>query len=144
MATRIYQVRVRVQAGGVDVDPGRVRQFVNTEPGVSRELLRRADRAADYQRRTCPRRTGRLAATVRTQLSRSGGGPAALAITGREGSTPYLGYLLYGTAAHEIRPRTRKALRFASGSGVVFASRVRHPGTRGRNFIVESLAAAGG
>lgn len=144
MATHTYRIHVRLRRGDVDVNPGRVRQFINTEPGVARELLRRADRAADYQRRNCPRRTGRLSATIRTQLGRSGGGPAAQAITGREGMTPYLGYVLYGTSPHVIVPNRAKALRFASGAGVVFATKVQHPGNRGNNFVVESLAAAAG
>lgn len=144
MATQTYRIHIRTRPGDVDVDQGRVRQFINTEPGVARELMRRADRAADYQRRNCGRRTGRLAATVRTQMSTSGGKIAAQAISGREGLTPYLGYLLYGTGPHVIVPNRARALRFASSSGVIFATRVNHPGNAANNFVLESLAAAGG
>ena len=144
MATATYRIRVKLKPGDIDVDDGRVQSYINTEPGVRREIMRRADRAADYQRRNCPRRTGRLAATVRTQFAGSGGGIAAQAITGREGLTPYLGYILYGTGPHVILPNRAKALRFASGSGVVFATRVDHPGTSANNFVLESLAAAAG
>lgn len=145
MATHTYRIHVKARPGRIDVDDGRVRQFINTEPGVARELMRRADRAADYQRRNCGRRTGRLVSTVRTQLARSAaGGPAAQAITGRDGFTDYLGYVLYGTGPHVIRPNRAKALRFTTSSGVVFATKVNHPGNKGRNFVLESLAAAGG
>lgn len=145
MGTHVYRIHVKAKPGRVDVDNGRVQAYLNSEPAIARELMRRADRAADYQRRACPRRTGRLASTVRTQLARSGsGGPAAQAITGREGSTNYLGFLLYGTGPHVIVPNRAKALRFATSSGVVFATKVQHPGNRADNFVLDSLAAAGG
>lgn len=144
MGTHVYRIHVKAKPGNVDVD-GRVKAYLDSEPAIARELMRRADRAADYQRRNCPRRTGRLVSTVRTQLARGpAGGPAAQAITGREGMTPYLGYLLYGTGPHVIVPNRAKALRFASSSGIVFATKVNHPGNRGSNFVLESLAAAGG
>lgn len=144
MATHTYRIHVKAKPGRLDVDNGRVQQFINTEPAIARDMMRRADRAADYQRRNCGRRTGRLASTIRTQFGTSSrGGVAAQAIAGREGETPYLGYVMYGTPPHEIRPRRRRALRFPSGSGVVFASRVAHPGTTANPFVLESLAAAG-
>ena len=45
--------------------------------------------------------------------------------------TDYASYLRSGTAPHEIRPRTKKALAFfweKAGANVVF-TRVQHPGT---------------
>ena len=144
MATRTYSVHVRLRSGGATVDPARIRQFIDTEPGIIRELMRRADRAADYQRRNVGRRTGRLHATIRTQLTTSGGRPAAQAIAGREGVTNYLGYVLFGTGPHVIVPNRARALRFVSTSGVIFATRVNHPGTRANPFVQESLAAAAG
>lgn len=144
MATHTYRVHVRLRSGGSRVDPGRVRQFINTEPGVVRDLMRRADRAAAYQRANVGRKTGLLAGTIRTQLTTAKGGPAAQAIAGREGVTPYLGYHVFGTGPHVITPNRAKALRFASGAGVVFAARVNHPGNRANRFIQESLNAARG
>jgi hypothetical protein len=59
-----------------------------------------------------------------------------------------------GTKAHDIRPRTKKALRFApSGSGrlsgsprgggpVIFAKRVRHPGTKAQPYMVPGAVKA--
>lgn len=63
------------------------------------------------------------------------------------------GYVNFGTSAHDITPRSRRFLRFRSGyrpktrpngriasyqggrsGAVVFARRVRHPGTSGRHF----------
>jgi hypothetical protein len=60
----------------------------------------------------------------------------------------YAVFVEFGTKAHDIVPRVRKALRFApggsgrlsgaprSGGPVVFAKRVRHPGTRAQPFMV--------
>lgn len=145
MATRTYRIHVKARPGRTAVDSARVTQFVNTEPAIARDLLRRADRASDYQRRNCGRRTGRLAATARTQLATSGRGSiAAQAIIGRDGLTPYLGYVMYGTGPHVIRPNRARALRFATSSGVVFATRVNHPGNRPNPFVLESVAAAAG
>lgn len=144
MATHSYNVKVRLRSGGAKVDPGRIRQFINTEPGIIRDLMQRADRAANYQRANVGRKTGLLAGTIRTQLTTAKGGPAAQAIAGRQGVTPYLGYHVFGTGPHVITPSRAKALRFASGSGIVFATRVNHPGNRANRFIQESLAAARG
>lgn len=146
MATHTYRVKVRLRSGGATVDPGRVRAFINTEPGIVRDLMRRADRAAYYQRANCPRGTGLLTSTIRTQLTTAKGGPAAQAIAGREGMTPYLGYVLFGTRPHPIVARRAKMLRFywpKVGAEVMFKA-VNHPGTRANPFVQESLAAARG
>ncbi|MDN5919087.1 MAG: hypothetical protein L0I76_29000 [Pseudonocardia sp.] len=149
MGTHVYPVKIRLRSGGATVDPARVQAFIDTEPGIVRDLMRRADNAANYQRRACPRHTGLLQSTIRTQLSRrprpsaSGGSrPAALAIAGREGLTPYLGYVLNGTNPHVIVPNRAKALRFVSGGQVRFAKRVNHPGTRAKPFVQDSARAA--
>lgn len=39
-----------------------------------------------------------------------------------------------GVKRHEIKPRTRKTLRFESGGNIVFTKRVNHPGYRARPF----------
>lgn len=56
-----------------------------------------------------------------------------------------------GSKPHDIRPRRRKALRFAPGAGatltgrprrgaqVVFAKRVRHPGNKPNPFMLRGL-----
>jgi len=47
----------------------------------------------------------------------------------------YARYVEYGTRPHEILPVRAKALRFQVRDRIVFARRVRHPGTWGRPFI---------
>lgn len=83
--------------------------------------------------------TARLLATIRRE---NGVGPLGLytdITAGRRGITDYLGYHMDGTPPHTIRPRRRRALRFVSGGAVVYARRVRHPGTRPNPFLVRAL-----
>ena len=71
-------------------------------------------------------------------------------------SANYAAYTEYGTRAHIILPVNAKALRFAVGANrrlsgsprkgapVIFAKRVRHPGTRGMHWAQRGAAAAAG
>lgn len=81
---------------------------------------------------------------MRTQLTTAKGVPAARAVSGRRGIASYLGHHVFGIGRHVITPSRAKALRFTSGSGIVFARRVNHPGNRANRFIQEPLAAARG
>lgn len=47
-----------------------------------------------------------------------------------------------GQPPHEIVPKTAKALRFEVNGQVVFAKRVKHPGTAGNPYVEESFAQA--
>ena len=47
----------------------------------------------------------------------------------------YAEFVEHGTAPHVIRPTNAKALRFQTSSGVVFATKVNHPGTRAKPFM---------
>lgn len=51
-------------------------------------------------------------------------------------SANYAAFVEFGTKAHEIRPRNRKALRWKSGNKYRFARRVQHPGTKARPFMI--------
>ena len=44
-------------------------------------------------------------------------------------------YVEYGTGPHIIEPRHARALRFETEEGIVFAKRVRHPGTPPNPFV---------
>lgn len=46
-----------------------------------------------------------------------------------------------GTRAHTIKPKYRKALRWPTEGGFVFARKVRHPGTAPRHFLANALDA---
>lgn len=44
-----------------------------------------------------------------------------------------------GTKPHIIKPRYKKALRFQQHGKIVFASVVRHPGTKPNRFLTDNL-----
>ena len=50
-------------------------------------------------------------------------------------AVPYGVYVHEGTKAHAIVPREKKVLRFVGRGGIVFAPRVRHPGTDKDQFL---------
>ena len=51
-------------------------------------------------------------------------------------SADYAAHVEFGTKAHEIRPRNKRALRWKVPGGYRFATRVRHPGTRARPYMI--------
>lgn len=50
-------------------------------------------------------------------------------------AVPYGVFLHEGTKAHDIVPRSKKALRWVQGNGSAFAKKVRHPGTKADQFL---------
>lgn len=55
---------------------------------------------------------------------------------------PHALFVNLGTRPHEIRPKNKKALRWAGGGVFHFAKRVRHPGYRGDAYMIEAAALA--
>lgn len=141
------RVVITSRRGGVN-DAQFVR-FVNDPDGpIRHELRRRGTLVQQYQIRRAPRRTGRLVSTSRKRETRLGPlRPAIEVLIGKEGMTPYLGYILFGTHAHVIRAipnRPNAHLRFIQGGQIRFAKEVLHPGTRPNNFVRDSLKMARG
>ena len=113
-------------------------EAIKPSPGMMRAL---AVAAVAEQKRLVPRKTGYLGRSI---------GIGRVTATSAEtvAHADYAAAVELGTKPHEIRPRRRKALRFApggsgrlsgaprSGGAVVFAKRVRHPGTRAQPFMV--------
>lgn len=58
------------------------------------------------------------------------------------GRAPYAPFVIFGTRPHTIRPREKKALRWASGGEFVFAKWVNHPGYAGDDYLTTSMRAA--
>lgn len=90
-----------------------------------------------------PRATNNLATSIqRMPVTGSfSGGDLQGGVTA---TAPYAGYVEDGTRPHEIRPRTKKALRWPSRGGPggwAFAKRVMHPGTRPQPFMAPALEA---
>lgn len=85
--------------------------------------------AVGEQKRLAPVKTGNLRRSI--HLGR---------VTDRSAETiagaDYAAYVEFGTKAHEIRPRNARALRWKVPGGFRYATRVRHPGTRARPFMI--------
>ena len=122
----IPQLRARIEA-------------ITPNAGLLRKVALLAVRE---QKLLAPRKTGNLGRTIHL---------GAVTPTRAEtiASADYAAYVERGTRPHEIRPRNRKALRWAastadarlsgtsrSGGRVRFAKRVQHPGTRAQPFMV--------
>ncbi len=110
---------------------------ITPNPDLMRKL---ALQAVAEQKRLVPRKTGNLGRSI---------GIGRVTPTSAEtvAGASYAAAVEFGTRPHIIVPRNRKALRFAAGSrrlsgsprsggAVVFAKRVRHPGTRKQPFMV--------
>lgn len=48
---------------------------------------------------------------------------------------PHAAFVIWGTRPHKIKPKTKKALRWAGPGGFIFAKFVNHPGYKGDNYI---------
>lgn len=104
-------------------------------PGMERKLSAALAEAALYGERTVvgftPVRTGALRASIMANRL----GPLGWKISS---GLPYVVPVEMGSKAHVIRPRG-KFLRFQSGSGVVYARQVNHPGTKARKMFAQSV-----
>jgi hypothetical protein len=101
-----------------------------------------------------PRRTGNLGRSIHVAAI----GPVSARVVA---GANYAAFVEFGTRAHEITPNAKRALRWAATSagarltgtprkaaqrgalgGVVFATRVHHPGTRPQPFLLKGARAA--
>jgi len=55
---------------------------------------------------------------------------------------PHAPFVVFGSRPHVIRPKDKKALRWVSGNGFIFAKFVHHPGYRGDNYLETSASDA--
>lgn len=55
---------------------------------------------------------------------------------------PHAVFVQLGTRPHEISPKDKKALRWASGGEFIFASLVQHPGYIGDAYLISAATAA--
>ncbi len=79
-----------------------------------------------------PWSTGNLAQSIVKQIGEGEASIQALA--------PYVPYVIFGTAPHEIRPRNASCLVFKAHSGeLVFTQLVRHPGTKPNPFMQKAV-----
>lgn len=104
------------------------------------------DRIVNDARRTTlfRDRTGRLRRSILRGPITGSFDSGSLTIDLLAGGTGGVSYALAvheGTKPHDIHARHRKALRWVSGGGFIFARSVRHPGTRPRPFMREAAEA---
>lgn len=112
---------------------------------VEPDLDRRANNVQAHMIRGVPKRTSRLASTIRKNPGRTALGPYRDVVVGRSGLTDYLGFILDGTPPHLIAARQNRpnaTLRFMVGGQIVYTKLVRHPGTRANNFMLRALPEA--
>lgn len=98
-------------------------------------LLRMSQQAYDYAQDAAGRHN-KTGALFRSLYNRQ-------VIGGREvghdlRAAPHAVFVHWGTRAHIIRPKSRKALRWTSGGRFVFAKQVRHPGYAGDAWMVRA------
>lgn len=62
---------------------------------------------------------------------------------GHDGNrAPHAIFVQLGTRPHVIRPKNKKALRWASGGKFFFAGKVNHPGYRGDGYLINAATLA--
>lgn len=113
-------------------------EAIKPNPNLMRNLALSAIRE---QKLLVPRKTGNLGRSI-------GLGQVTSRTAETIATANYAVFVELGTRAHDIVPRVKKALRFAvggnarltgtprTGGQVVFAKRVRHPGTKAQPFMV--------
>lgn len=81
---------------------------------------------------------GHMKEAIRPIFRGSAANPVGIVMVDHPAAT----YVLYGTQPHDIRPKTKKVLRFKMGGLVVYAKVVHHPGTKENNFLLKALMAS--
>lgn len=124
----------------LDAMPGRVRAEVGTAVAGLGAALQAEVRNNRLSGQVLAVRSGRLRDSVAVETSDT---PDRLAAR-VSATVPYAAIQEFGgvTAPHEIRLRRAQALAFTLGGRLVFAKRVRHPGSRmpERSFLRSALA----
>lgn len=120
-------------------------EAIRPNPQLMRTL---ALAAVAEQKRLVPRKTGNLGRSIHV-------GRVTATSAETVASASYAAAVELGTRPHVIVPRSRKALRFPANKGsarlsgaprkggaVIFAKRVRHPGTRAQPYMVPGAQSA--
>lgn len=133
-------MRARFTYRGHNLNERVLRDLLSARPGtpLGEDLDSRARRVERLAKQLVGVDTTRLIRSIR----RERGEGFVDIVAGIPGQTPYTMWHHDGTRPHIVRPRRAKALRFVVNGRVVYAARVRHPGTRGSRFLTRALSAA--
>ena len=103
-------------------------------------LARTADELHDFIRRRAGAhtKTGALERSVTSQRIN----PLEYFIGHGPQVAPHAVFVHWGTKPHIIRPKNKKALRWATGGKFAFAHAVRHPGTKGDPWMKDAAREA--
>jgi hypothetical protein len=99
-------------------------------------LTRKTRKVARLARMKAPKRTGMLAASIRSDITWKAGIPIGRVSV----NVPYAEFVTGGTQPHIIRPNSKRALSFTTSRGRVVTPIVYHPGNRGNSFLLKALA----
>jgi hypothetical protein len=118
----------------VEIDKVLVDRFTSWQGPVGRSVSRLASRTVKEQKALAPKRSGKLAASIRFTRGISSKG-----ITFTSGSTlKYAGWMEHGTRPHVIRPKRPGGLLvffWPKAGRTVFLRSVNHPGTRPYHYL---------
>lgn len=115
----------------------------NLPPSLERTtILRMSQVAYDAARRGAGRhsKAGGTGALFQSLYNRST--PKGREVGHDPQRAPHAIFVNIGTRPHEIRPKDKKALRWAGGGVFHFAKVVKHPGYRGDAYMIEAATLA--
>ncbi len=105
--------------------------------GIYRELERRANKVIDLAKAAAPVKTGHYRSSFVKKRARVRG-QAAVTVSN---TASYAAIIEFGSRAHVIEPRNKKALWWPGARHPV--RRVHHPGTKAQHILRNALRAAG-
>jgi HK97 gp10 family phage protein len=106
----------------------------SSQDALLRTLMQAANEICNTMKSLAPVDTGNLRDSIGIQMQGN-----AIIIGPDMSLAPYAGYVEFGTAPHEIRPKNAQALRFMVGGTVVYARVVHHPGTRAAYYVADAF-----
>lgn len=112
-------------------------RFRELDDRLKNQVVRRlADAVFDDVQQGADRhtKTGALARSVQIRSFRSG-----YEVFHNLQHAPYAPFVHWGTRPHVIRPKDKKALRWANNGRFVFAKFVNHPGYAGDDYMVKAV-----
>jgi len=120
--------------------------FITEVPKALRKtiLLRMSQVAFDKAKEGANRhfQTGALRQSLRNERAATALDPNRRRVYHDANRAPHAVFVNFGTKPHVIVPKNKKALRWVSGNGFVFATKVNHPGYKGDAYMVRAATEA--